>query len=204
MEELSIYNSKFIYVKGEDNSVADALSRLPYKWVEKSEQPNAEKDAEYPFAYHTENPITVFAPKSKPVMCAIVAALVDAVPKNSFKVTIDEELLTRVKSSYKDDPWCQKLLRVSQGLPNVYQKEGLWYIGDRLVVPKASGLREIIYRIAHDNLGHFGFHKCYDNIRDSYFWPNMRKDLEEKYIPGCQECQRNKAPTTKPVGPLHP
>jgi hypothetical protein len=32
----------------------------------------------------------------------------------------------------------------------------------------------------------------------------MRKDLEEKYIPGCQDCQRNKSPTTKPVGPLHP
>jgi hypothetical protein len=32
----------------------------------------------------------------------------------------------------------------------------------------------------------------------------MRKDLEEKYIPGCQDCQRNKSPTMKPVGPLHP
>jgi len=31
----------------------------------------------------------------------------------------------------------------------------------------------------------------------------MCKDLEEKYIPGCQECQQNKASTMKPVGPLH-
>ena len=69
MEELSIYNCKFIYVKGKDNSVADALLRLPYKCVEKSEQPNAEEDAEYPFSYHTGSPITVFALKTKPVMC---------------------------------------------------------------------------------------------------------------------------------------
>jgi len=103
MEELSIYNCKFIYVKGEDNSVADVLSRLPYKCVEKSEQPNTEDDVEYPFSYHTESPITVFALKTKPVICMIVAALIDAVPKNSFKVMIDEELLAKLKSSYKDD-----------------------------------------------------------------------------------------------------
>ena len=29
MEFLSQYNSKIVYVKGEDNTVADALSRLP-------------------------------------------------------------------------------------------------------------------------------------------------------------------------------
>ena len=32
----------------------------------------------------------------------------------------------------------------------------------------------------------------------------MRKDLEEGYIPSCAECLRNKSPTSKPLGPLHP
>lgn len=204
MEELSIYDCCFVYVKGEDNSVTDALSRLPYKYVEKNEQLNTENDASYPFSYHAEHPITVFAPKERPAMCVIVAALVDAAPKNSFRISIDDELLAKVKASYKTDKWCQKLLCTSQGLPSVQNKDDLWYIGERLIVPKDSGLREIIFCVAHDNLGHFGFHKCYDNIRDSYFWPNMRRDLEEKYIPGCQDCQRNKAPTTKTMGPLHP
>lgn len=57
---------------------------------------------------------------------------------------------------------------------------------------------------AHDTLGHFGFHKTYEAIRNSYFWPNMRKDLEEGYIPSCIECSRNKSSTSKPTGPLHP
>jgi hypothetical protein len=140
MEELSIYDCLFVYVKGEDNLVADALSRLPYKYVEKSEQATAEHDAAYPFSYHAEDPVTVFAPTAKPAMCAIVAALVDAAPKNSFRVTIDDELLTKVKMSYKNDAWCQKLLRPSQGLPSVQNKDGLWYIGESLVVPKESGL----------------------------------------------------------------
>ena len=32
----------------------------------------------------------------------------------------------------------------------------------------------------------------------------MRKDLESAYVPSCIECQRNKATTTRPIGPLHP
>ena len=31
----------------------------------------------------------------------------------------------------------------------------------------------------------------------------MRCDLENAYVPGCVECQRNKSTTTKPTGPLH-
>ncbi len=46
--------------------------------------------------------------------------------------------------------------------------------------------------------------KTYGALRDSYYWPNMRRDLQEGYIPGCADCQRNKSRTTKPIGPLHP
>lgn len=204
MEELSIYDCKFVYVKGEDNTVADVLLRLPYNCVEKQEIWNAEEDAKYPLAYRMEDTVTVLAPKKTPVMCAMVAALVDAAPKDCFKITINDELLKHIKSSHKTDAWCEKLASVSKGLPNIQNNNGLWYIGHRLIVPKDSGLREIIYRSAHDNLRHFGFHKCYDNICDSYFWLNMCRDLEEKYIPGCPDCQRNKSSTTKPVSPLHP
>lgn len=169
MEELSIYDCQFVYVKGEDNMVADALSRLPYNCVEKKEIWNAEEDAKYPLAYHIEDTVTVFAPRTKPVMCTMVAALVDAAPKDCLKITIDDDILKHVKASYITDPWCEKLVSASKGLPNIQNNIGLWYIGNRLIVPKESGLREIIYRSVHDNLGHFGFYKCYDNICDSYF-----------------------------------
>jgi hypothetical protein len=204
MEELSIYDCRFVSVKGEDNTVADALSRMLYNCVEKMEIYNAEEDAKYPLSYRMEDTVMVFAPKKKPVMCTMVSALVDAAPRGCFKITMDEDLLQHVKSSYKTDTWCEKLMSASKSLPNIQNNNGLWCIGNRLIVPEDSGLREIIYRSVHDNLGHFGFHKCYDNICNSYFWPNMHKDLEEKYIPGCSDCQRNKSNTTKPVGPLHP
>jgi hypothetical protein len=72
------------------------------------------------------------------------------------------------------------------------------------VIPANTGVRELIFRLAHDTLGHFGFHKTYETIRNSYFWPNMHKDLESGYIPSCAKCLRNKSPTVKPSEPLHP
>ena len=81
---------------------------------------------------------------------------------------------------------------------------GLIYIGSRLVVPWVGTIREDLFRAAHDSLGHFAVEKSYTNLRTSYYWPRMRTELEEAYIPGCDACQRNKGPTKRPVGLLHP
>jgi len=81
---------------------------------------------------------------------------------------------------------------------------GLWYIGDRLLIPRVVDIRETLFRLAHDNLGHFGADKSYASLRNTYHWPNMRRDLEQSYILSCSECLRNKSRTTKPAGPLHP
>lgn len=57
--------------------------------------------------------------------------------------------------------------------------------------------------LAHDLLGHFGFHKTYRSLRTAYYWPNMRRDLEQGYVKSCPDCQHNKSNTSKPLGPLH-
>ena len=89
-------------------------------------------------------------------------------------------------------------------MPELTIKDGLWFIGKHLIVLENGGLQEEILKLAHDSLGHFGFYKSYESIRQSYFWPGMRKDLEDGYIPSCRECMQNKSFTTKPTGPLHP
>ena len=58
MEELLIYDCKFVYVKGEDNTVVDVLSRLSYNCVEKQEIWNAEEDAKYPLAKKCKSVLT--------------------------------------------------------------------------------------------------------------------------------------------------
>lgn len=203
MEELSIYNCKFVYVKGEDNTVADALSRFPHAKIASLEI--AEASASHP--YH-------FCPDEEIVIASImpgagVFACVTALSNNEFqrldtKITLDPKLVSEVVAGYTSDPWCQKLLSASRGVENLIIRNGLWFLSGRLIILANCALRTVVFQTAHDALGHFGFAKTYGAIRDSYFWPNMRKDLEESYIPGCADCQRNKAGTTKPAGPLHP
>ncbi len=89
-------------------------------------------------------------------------------------------------------------------LPNVREVNGLWYIGDRLLIPRTGNIHEQLFRLAHDSLGHFGADKAYGSLRDAYYWPNMQRDLELSYIPSCEPCQHNKSRTSKIPGPLHP
>jgi hypothetical protein len=86
---------------------------------------------------------------------------------------------------------------------NIALKHNLLFIGNWLVIPKYKNLREKLFQLAHDNLGHFGAEKSYANLHDDFYW-NMRRDLTCGYISGCMDCQRNKSSTSKMVGPLHP
>jgi hypothetical protein len=89
-------------------------------------------------------------------------------------------------------------------MPNVHQEENFWFIDNCLVVPNSKNIQETLFRLAHNQLGHFGLPKTYGSLRESYYWPNMGRNLEEGYIPGCPDCQQNKARTMKPIGLLHP
>lgn len=167
-EFLGQYDYKIVYIPGEENSAADALSRVPPK----------------PRVLH-------------PAPSTYVTAA------TGLRITTDPDLLTKIKAGYATDAWCTKL--PESKLANQLRIEhGLWYLGSRLIVPRITEIREAIFRLAHDTLGHFGFEKSYELIREAYFWPNMRKELESLYVPSCSSCQRNKATTSKPPGPLHP
>ena len=124
--------------------------------------------------------------------------------KTGIRFSIDDDTIVRLWNGYEADPWCDKLVSASKGMSKLCHKDGLWFLNDRLIIPAKCGVREQIFRLAHDMLGHFGFHKTYENIRNSYYWPGMRTDLEKGYIPSCVDCQRNKSSTKPPVGPLHP
>ena len=204
MEELSIYNCKFIYVKGDDNTLADTLSRYPSTLTNSTD--TAQTGAQHPHIAFDRNKIFVLnRSKADNTPLTSIASLVSVNPaKTKISLSYDEDTLLTLREAYRNDPWCQKLISASCGIPNLNIKNGLWFLGDRLIIPSNCGLREKIFRLAHDSLGHFGFHKTYETIRNSYFWPQMRKDLEEGYIPSCNECSRNKSSTSKPSGPLHP
>jgi Integrase zinc binding domain len=126
-----------------------------------------------------------------------------------FSIHSDPKLITRIKNGYRSDPWCLGILDdLKRGMVdsklNIVLKHGLLFIGQRLVIPKYKDLRERLFQLAHDNLGHFGAEKSYANLCNDFYWPNMRRDLARGYISGCMDCQRNKSSTSKTAGPLHP
>ena len=201
MEELSIYDCKFIYVKGEDNSMADSLSHFPFTLQNSSK--TAETFTSHPY-------LTLPSPSSptpllKHPPCSpftSITALISSKPahphptytnNSAINVQINDLTITKILEGYKEDPWCKKLFSATAGMPNLNQ---------HFIIPNHGGIREDIFRLAHNTLGHFGFRKMYDTICQSYFWPNMRKDLQDGYIPSCIDCQHNKSINTRPVGPL--
>jgi len=167
-EFLSQYDMTITYIHGEDNTVADVLSRLP------------------PDTFPDE--ITTSATK----------LTVNAV----LEIASDASILAKIKASYTDDEFCKRVTTTK--MKGWQQVNGLWYIGDRLLIPCVTDIRKNLFRLAHDTLGHFGADKSYASLRDTYYWPNMRRDLEQAYIPSCVDCLRNKSRTTKVAGPLHP
>ena len=192
METLSIYNCKFIYVKGEDNTMVDALSWYPS--LSTPSDINAQDNAHHPHLTPLNNPITILDCSNIVTTPLIsITALTNVNPQHTkIQFSINDDTVSKLWSGYEKDPWCKKLLSASHGMPNLSIKDGLWFLGDRLIIPANCGIRKQIFRLAHDNLGHFGFRKTYDAIHDSYFWPNMCKNLEEGYIPSCVA-----VPTTK-------
>jgi hypothetical protein len=121
-----------------------------------------------------------------------------------LNISVDGTFVDSIRDGYKSDPWCAKFTSITPSFPGLINENGLWYIGSRMIIPRAGTIRENLYRLTHDSLGHFGFDKSYKSLRDAYYWPNMRRDLERAYIPGCPECQTNKSRTTPKAGPLHP
>ena len=178
---LADFDYDIIYVKGEDNTAADTLSRMP----DATPSPSLAACA---LAY-TRSP----CPKQ---MC--VAATLD--------ITADESLLRDITAGYQNDDFAKQLMKnIKAGsIEGAREENNLIYVGHRLLIPNIPHVRELFYNLAHDTLGHFGFDKSYEALRDSYYWPNMRHDLEQAYIPSCSPCQRNKSRTSKPTGPLHP
>jgi hypothetical protein len=168
MEYMSQYHCTISYINGEDNCVADALSRLP---------DTVDKDS-------------------------IIVA-------NVFEIRSDPSFVQDMKDGYHIDPWCKALaMDLAQGMTDsklgITERNGLIFIGKCLVVPKHKALREALFRLTHDNLGHFGSKKSYDSLQNDFYWPNMCKSLVTAYVPSCTDCQRNKNTTSKPGGPLHP
>jgi hypothetical protein len=148
--------------------MADALSQCPTNFCSAEAEQNTSRP--YPASLSEEEDYLthVFDPVERKVL-GVVAALsdvalnVDQTPL-TLSITTDKEFLCMLHDGYESDPWTKSLISAAHGIKYLRLINNLWFLDDRLVVPKTGNLRETLFRLAHDNLGHFGFKKSYGTL----------------------------------------
>ena len=98
-----------IYIPGEDNSIADALSQIP-EGVFPGE--SVDKIAS-PFSHATPG---VHA---------------------TLSITADPSVLETIQNSYENE-FCKKVILSAPSTAGVSTSNGLWYIGDHLLIPSCT------------------------------------------------------------------
>ena len=95
-------------------------------------------------------------------------------------------------------------LRTVQELPKELQaywtfreemtvEDGLILKATRIVIPPS--MRESTLYQLHE--GHLGFSMCYNHAKQTVYWPNLRKELEELVL-NCQLCLKHSQAKRKP------
>lgn len=80
-------------------------------------------------------------------------------------------------------------------------KDSLAWKGSKLYVPENT--RHNVLHRCHDTkaAGHFGFLKMFHLVRQQFWWPHMRRDIEA-YVNSCSTCAKTKPCPGKPLGVL--
>lgn len=173
------YDFKIEYVKGKDNKVADALSRLPVT----GSQSAGEDDDEV-------------------AICQILDTAM-SLPRLT-KATQADDLLCRIMN-YVSNGWPAKA-KLGPGELNFYHvkeelsvSNELLLRGMRIAVP--TELRADVINLAHE--GHQGIVRTKQRLRDGYYWPGMDKETESA-IYSCAMCQNNDKTVKTFFSPLTP
>ncbi|KAG1136104.1 hypothetical protein G6F37_012189 [Rhizopus arrhizus] len=95
-----------------------------------------------------------------------------------------------LRSSQADDPFCQEVRAAP--LPTGYSDEsGVLFFGTRPVF--SAALRNNMFELLHANptTGHLGIGRTLQRFNRLFYFPNLRKWVQEK-INACETCQRVK------------
>ncbi|KAK0606869.1 hypothetical protein LWI29_005470 [Acer saccharum] len=117
-------------------------------------------------------------------------------------------LISRIKEGLLQDPLAKSLMKLANEgkTRRFWLDEGvLLTTGNRMYVPKWGNLRKEIIKECHDSkwAGHPGMTRTLALLQNSYYWPQMRDDIDA-YVRTCLVCQQDKVEQQRPAGLLEP
>jgi hypothetical protein len=117
----------------------------------------------------------------------------EGMPVHLTNLMVQSELLARIKVAQLEDPKCAKikqLLMEGKAREFCLKEDGLLTHFKQVCVSGIGGLRKEIMSEAHHSpyIVHPGGTKMYCDVKGSYWWNNMKKDIA-KFVEQCLTCQ---------------
>lgn len=122
---------------------------------------------------------------------------------------IQAEWLQDIRNSYMQDPDSSKLLsKLAQDVQensNFSLTDGILKFKNRLYIGAATDFRQTLLHTFHNSAigGHSGIRATLHRLKKHFYWPNMKKDVEQ-YISVCPVCQLTKVEHVHSPGLLDP
>lgn len=123
----------------------------------------------------------------------------------------NDQLLKEIREVSRQDKRIQQIMNVCVDMPtsklivDYTINEQILYFRDKAVVPDNDNLKLQILKSRHSSklAGHPGRMPTLMLVKHNFHWPSMKAYIN-KYVDGCQSCQRVKTRTSKPYGALQP
>ena len=188
---ISSYNCKveYIYIKGESNSCADMLSRLPDKASHDNLSSTESEEFETGIKDNSFQVNVINSNKLNPTDYVKCEAPITDDTNENLHLRLNE--FDMVKEQSKDQNVIKIIDNLKQGkckakIRNQFLviENLVYFISDpngepitRLYIPEH--LVSILMTSYHDKAGHMGVDKVYDTMKIKYYFPNMYKQLHE-------------------------
>ena len=178
-------------------NTTNMLSRRATRWLDNLQQ--------YQLAWHykpgPQNVVADALSRHPVVRKPVVALIVLRSASKLRKLADSNSFVSAIKQAYTTDEYFASRTNTA----DLVSKDGLWYVGELLVVPDNEQVKLTVMGECHDTpyAGHAGRSKTLHNVRKNFWWPGMARDVR-RFVASCDSCQRVKPLNRAPVGLLQP